>query len=247
MQLLPAIDLKGGKVVRLLRGDFKKETVYSEDPVAVAKQWEEEGARWLHVVDLDGAFRGEPVNLDKVKAVTSSVECSVECGGGIRKPELIEKLLSFGVKRVILGTRAIVSESFLKECVLEFGDRIAVSIDARDNKLTTHGWTETVSMDAPTMAKRLEELGVSLVICTDIQKDGALEGPNLSLYQKITKASEIPYIVSGGVSSLEDIRSLYRLKPRLPWGVIVGRALYDKKFSLQEAMRDVSQADHPLS
>jgi len=236
MFILPAIDLKGGKVVRLLRGDFEKETVYAEDPVSIAKQWESEGAKWIHVVDLDGAFRGEPVNLKWVGEIARSVECSIECGGGIRTHEMIEKLLSFGVKRVVLGTRALLSESFLQDCIRDFGHHIVVSIDARENKLTTHGWTETLSMDAPTMAKRLEELGVSLIICTDVGKDGTLEGPNLSLYEKIIKVSSIPFIVSGGISSLSDIAGLLKLKDRLPWGVIVGRALYEKKFSLKRAV-----------
>ena len=236
MQILPAIDLKGGKVVRLLKGDFEKETVYSEDPVSVAKQWEAEGAKWIHMVDLDGAFQGEPKNLEWVEKIARSVSCSIECGGGIRTPEMIEKVLSFGVKRVVLGTRALLSENFLRDCVRDFGCHIAVSIDARENKLTTHGWTETLSMDAPTTAKRLEELGVSLVICTDVGKDGTMEGPNLSLYEKITSVSSIPFIVSGGISSVDDITKVLKLKNRLPWGVIVGRALYEKKFSLQQAM-----------
>ena len=236
MQVLPAIDLKGGKVVRLLRGDFEQSTVYEENPVAVAKQWESEGAKWIHVVDLDGAFQGEPKNLKWVKEITQSVNCSIECGGGVRVPETIEALLAYGVKRVVLGTRAILSETFLRDCIRDFGSHIAVSIDARENKLTTHGWTETVSMDAPTTARRLEEMGLAIVICTDVGKDGTLEGPNLSLYEKIVQVSSIPYIVSGGISSLNDVAILLKLKSRRPWGVIVGRALYEKRFSLSEAM-----------
>jgi len=236
MQVLPAIDLKGGQVVRLLRGDFEQSTVYEENPVAVAKRWESEGAKWIHVVDLDGAFQGEPKNLKWVKEITQSVGCSIECGGGVRAPETIEALLAYGVKRVILGTRAILSETFLRDCIRDFGSHIAVSIDARENKLTTHGWTETISMDAPTTAKRLEEMGLAIVICTDVGKDGTLEGPNLSLYEKIVQAASIPYIVSGGIASLNDITTLLKLKGRRPWGVIVGRALYEKRFSLSEAL-----------
>ncbi|MBI4436763.1 MAG: 1-(5-phosphoribosyl)-5-[(5-phosphoribosylamino)methylideneamino]imidazole-4-carboxamide isomerase [Candidatus Omnitrophica bacterium] len=236
MQILPAIDLKGGKVVRLLRGDFSKETVYEENPAAVAKRWESEGAKWIHVVDLDGAFQGEPKNLKWVKEIAQSVSCSIECGGGIRTPETIEELLSYGVKRAVLGTRAILSETFLRDCIRDFGSHIAVSIDARENKLTTHGWTETVSMDAPTMAKRLEEMGLAIVICTDVGKDGTLEGPNLSLYERLVQSTSIPYIVSGGISSLNDIATVLKLKGRRPWGVIVGRAFYEKRFSLSEAM-----------
>ena len=236
MHILPAIDLKGGKVVRLFQGNFEKETVYEEDPVSAAKRWESEGAKWIHVVDLDGAFRGEPTNLKWVKQITKSVECSIECGGGIRNPETIEEVLSYGVKRVILGTRAILSEAFLRECVRDFGTHVAVSIDARGNQLATHGWTETVSLDAPMTAKRMEELGVGMLICTDIGKDGTLQGPNLSFYEGITKAASIPYIISGGISSIEDISKLLKMKGRRPWGIIIGRALYEKKFSLSEAL-----------
>lgn len=238
MFILPSIDLKGGKVVRLLRGDFEKETAYSEDPVAIAKKWEKEGAKWIHVVDLDGAFRGEPANLKWVERIVRSISCSIECGGGVRTPETIEKLLSYGIKRVILGTRAILSENFLRDCIRDFGSHIAVSIDARENKLMTHGWTETLSMDAPTLAQRLETLGLSLFICTDIGKDGTLEGPNLPLYESLIRVTSLPFIVSGGISSLKDISALLQLKEkgRLPWGVIVGRALYEKKFSLKEAI-----------
>lgn len=236
MQILPAIDLKGGKVVRLLRGDFEKETVYDDDPFAVAKRWEAEGAKWIHVVDLDGAFRGEPMNLKWAKEIAEAVDCSIEYGGGVRTHETIETLLSYGVKRVVLGTRAILSESFLRDCVRDFGSHIAVSIDARENKLTTHGWTETVSLDAPTMAKRLEDLGLAIFICTDVGRDGTLEGPNLSLYEKLAQVTSLPFIVSGGISTLANIASLLKLKGRPPWGVIVGRALYEKKFSVSEAM-----------
>jgi len=248
MQILPSIDLRGGKVVRLVRGEFDKETVYSEDPVAIAKEWEAGGARWIHVVDLEGALKGDPKNLHWVKEITQAVGCSIECGGGVRSPETIEKLIAYGAKRIVLGTRAVLSENFLQECILEFGDHIAVSIDARENKLTTHGWTETLSMDAPTMAKRLEDLGVSLVICTDVGRDGTMQGPNLSLYEKIAQKSEIPYVVSGGVSSLKDIAQVLQLKEktRLPWGVIIGRALYEKKFSLQDAIRHVSETNYSV-
>ncbi|MFH1857331.1 MAG: 1-(5-phosphoribosyl)-5-[(5-phosphoribosylamino)methylideneamino]imidazole-4-carboxamide isomerase [Candidatus Omnitrophota bacterium] len=236
MQILPAIDLKAGKVVRLLQGNFDKETVYADDPVAVAKQWESEGARWIHVVDLDGAFTGKPVNLKWVKDIAQAVGCSIECGGGFRDPDVIEEVLSYGVKRVVLGTRAILSEAFLQDCIRDFGSHIAVSIDARENKLATHGWTETLAMDAPTTAKRLEELGVATIICTDIGKDGTLAGPNTALYEAIAKITTVPYIVSGGIASLEDIAALRKLKERLPWGVIVGRALYEKRFTLAEAI-----------
>ncbi len=236
MQILPAIDLKGGKVVRLVKGDFQKETIYDENPVAVAKRWEGEGARWIHVVDLDGAFQGEPINQDWVREITRSVSCSIEAGGGVRTAETVEALLSFGVKRVVLGTKALTSEIFLQECVRDFGSRIAVSIDARENKLAVKGWTETLSMDALTMAKRLEAIGVSYLICTDIGRDGTMEGPSLSAAQNILNATSIPLIVSGGISSLEDIQAVKKLEGREPWGVIVGRALYENRFSLKTAM-----------
>ena len=236
MQIIPAIDLREGRVVRLFQGDFGKETRYSDDPAQVAKRWEEEGASLLHVVDLEGALQGKPVNLKWVGEIAKAVSCPVECGGGVRDLETIQKLLATGVKRVVLGTQAIQSEAFLKECLLEFGDNVAVGIDSRKREIKTEGWTKTVTCDPVELAKRFESLGVSTLIVTDIAKDGTLKGPNLSLFRQLLKAVRIPLIASGGVSSLKDLEALRNLSPHPPWGAIVGTALYEGKFTLREAM-----------
>ena len=239
MQIIPAIDLREGKVVRLFQGDFEKETRYSDDPVQVAKRWEKEGAALLHVVDLEGALEGKPVNLKWVGEIAKAVSCPVECGGGVRDLETIQKLLSAGVQRVVLGTQAIQSEAFLKECLLEFGENVVVGIDSKKKEIKTEGWTKTVTCDPVELAKRFESLGVSALIVTDVSRDGTLKGPNLKLFGDLLAAVRTPLIASGGVGSLEDVEALRGLKPRSPWGAIVGKALYDGKFTLRDAIHHV--------
>lgn len=239
MQIIPAIDLREGRVVRLFQGDFGKETRYSDDPVEVAKRWEGEGAALLHLVDLEGALQGKPVNLRWVGEIAKSVACPIQCGGGIRDLETIEKLLGSGVSRVVLGTQAIQSEAFLKECILEFGENIAVSIDSQKREIKTEGWTKTVTCDPIELARRFESLGVSTLIVTDISRDGTLEGPNLNLFRSLLKTVQLPLIASGGIGTLKDIEALYQLPGRPLSGVIVGRALYEGKFTLKEAIAHV--------
>ena len=239
MQIIPAIDLREGRVVRLFQGDFGKETRYSDDPAQVARRWEAEGATLLHVVDLEGALKGKPVNLKWVGEIVKAVSCAVQCGGGVRDLETIETLLATGVERVVLGTQAIQSEAFLKECLLEFGENIVVSIDSQKKEIKTEGWTKTVTCDPVELARRFESLGVSTLIVTDISRDGTLEGPNAGLLRQLLKAVQIPLVASGGIGSLKDLAALRGLSPRPLWGAIVGRALYDGKFTLKEAMGHV--------
>jgi phosphoribosylformimino-5-aminoimidazole carboxamide ribotide isomerase len=227
MLLLPAIDLMSGEAVRLQQGDPSRKTVYSSDPPAFAREWESRGGDWLHLVDLDAAFsRGN--NLEVIRAITSSVRIPCELGGGIRDQQGIERVLSAGVQRVILGTRAAESADFVAESVREFGGaRIAVGIDARNGKVATHGWQEETDLMAFAFAKRMESLGVGTLIFTDIATDGMLTGPNFQAMEELCTLVDCQVIASGGVSSAGDLRRLSRI-PGL-YGAIIGKALYDGK------------------
>ena len=241
MILLPAIDLQEGKVVRLRRGDFSGKVVYSEEPIAVAKEWERQGAQWMHLVDLDGAMTGEYRNLPLIGKICQAVGCAVEIGGGIRTREGIQKGLAQGASRIILGTRAAQEGSFLKKMIHEFGKKIAVAVDTQQGKLVTHGWTKTTSIEVIDFVSRLEKLGVELMVVTDVNKDGMLLGPNLELMESVLKTVHCQVIASGGVSSLQDLIDLRKLSLRYPClqGVIIGKALYEGKFTLKEALDSV--------
>ncbi len=226
MLLLPAIDLMGGEVVRLQRGEKTAKTVYSSDPAAFARKWETDGGDWLHIVDLDAAFSGETSNLDSVRAICSAVSIPCELGGGIRSHEAIEAALDAGVSRVILGTRASQSIDFVREACDRFGgDRIAVGIDARNGLVAVKGWTETTTQPASDLAIAAEAAGVGTIIYTDIATDGMLEGPNFAELAALQTKIRCQLIASGGVSSAEDLRRLTAL-PGL-YGAIIGKALYD--------------------
>ncbi len=229
----PAIDLRGGKVVRLLQGRADQQTVYADDPVAVARQWEDQGARYLHVVDLDGAFEGGPRNWDAVDRILNAVQIPLQLGGGLRSREDIEQILARGVTRVVLGTRACESPDFVGELVGSFGARIVVGIDARDGFVAVKGWTEKTELTAAAFARQVETLGVRNIIFTDVATDGMLQGPNLNAVESLcnTLHGDCHIIASGGVSSLDDVRALQALANKLAdgalTGVIVGKALYD--------------------
>ncbi len=226
MLLLPAIDLMGGEVVRLQRGEKTAKTVYSSDPAAFARKWETDGGDWLHIVDLDAAFSGETSNLDSVRAICSAVSIPCELGGGIRSHDAIEAALDAGVSRVILGTRASQSIDFVREACDRFGgDRIAVGIDARNGLVAVKGWTETTTQPASDLAIAAEAAGVGTIIYTDIATDGMLEGPNFAELAALQTQIRCQLIASGGVSSAEDLRRLAAL-PGL-YGAIIGKALYD--------------------
>ena len=226
MLLLPAIDLMGGEVVRLKRGLATEKTVYSSDPVAFARKWEDAGADWLHIVDLDAAFGGEPKNLDAIERICAAVNIPCELGGGMRNFENVSSAFSAGVSRVILGTRAAESIDYVRETCAEFGgQRVAVGIDAKDGFVAVKGWTETTPKPATELALAVQEAGVGTIIYTDIATDGMLQGPNFQAMQDLLDILSCNLIASGGVSSVEDLHRLAALSGL--HGAIIGKALYD--------------------
>lgn len=233
MIIYPAIDLRDGKAVRLVEGDFAKETVFDANPVDAAVRWQDAGAEWLHVVDLDGARTGSTANADAVGAIRSAVQIPIELGGGIRSAAAVERALSMGIDRVILGTVAVTNPELVTELVATWGDRIAVGLDARDGKLATDGWLEQSEETALDHALKLRMAGVATFIITDIRRDGKLQGPNLEELKQAQFALQRGVIASGGVSSLDDIRKLKAIGVD---GAIIGRALYDGRIDLAEAI-----------
>lgn len=234
MDLFPAIDLYDKKVVRLLHGDYQKMTVYSDDPLANAKNLEKAGARWLHLVDLEGARDGSTPNFPVVESICKDTGLKCEIGGGIRSFETIEKYLHAGVSRVILGTKAVTDEAFLQEALARFGDQIAVGVDAKNGKVAVKGWLEVLDVDMIDFLRHLEEIGVSCAIVTDISKDGAMQGTNLPLYQKLSGTKKLKITASGGISSLEEIKALKKLGI---YGAILGKAMYTGAVDVKEALK----------
>ncbi len=237
MTIYPAIDIRGGRCVRLLQGRADAETVYAEDPAEVAAGFKAAGAAWVHVVDLDGAFAGEPRNLGVVGRI-AAVGLSVQLGGGLRTRQSVEAALSLGVARVVIGTRAAESEAFVSELVAAFGDRIAVGIDAKAGKVAVKGWVDTTGASALGMAGRMDALGVATLIHTDVGTDGMLEGPNLGAQEAMLGAVRARVIASGGVGRREDVLRLIELKrgrPNLD-GVIVGKAIYEGRVDLRDLL-----------
>ena len=233
MIIFPAIDLRGGKCVRLIQGDFDKETIYSDDPQATALKWQSMGAKFLHVVDLDGARAGSPQNLDAIKKILDAVTIPIEVGGGIRTLDDMEKLLSLGVRRVILGSVAVENISLVEDAAKKFGDKIVVGIDARGGFVATHGWEKSSAVKAEDLAKKIVAVGVETIIYTDISKDGMLSGVNAAAFAELEKISGAQIIASGGVKSIEDIRAL---KAAGIAGVIVGKAIYTGALDLKLAI-----------
>ncbi len=234
MIILPAIDLMGGNAVRLIKGDYSKQTVYNEDPVTQAKEFEKAGAMYLHVVDLDGAKSGAEENAEVIGKIVSNTSLMVEVGGGIRSMETIDRYLTLGVDRVILGTIAIEDPEFLKAAIDRYGDHIAVGVDVLEGEVRTRGWTKGSGRDIYDFMNELTEKRVKTVVCTDISRDGMMEGTNVSLYKKLSEEfRNIDIIASGGVSSMEDIQ---RLKKDGIKGAIIGKALYTGAIDLREAI-----------
>ncbi|MBR2349034.1 MAG: 1-(5-phosphoribosyl)-5-[Clostridia bacterium] len=233
MKIFPAIDLFGGKAVRLYKGNYNEMTVYSDNPVEIALDFKKAGAEYMHVVDLEGAKTGDTPNLNTISKLVKESGLFVEVGGGIRSIEVIKKYLSIGVQRVILGTAAVTDREFLKEAIREFGHHIAVGVDIKDGFVAIKGWTEKSAYEAFSFLKELKALGVKTVICTDISKDGAMQGTNHDLYKKISEELSIDLIASGGVSSIDDVK---KLSARGVYGAIIGKAYYVKAISLQEAI-----------
>lgn len=237
MLVIPAIDLRNGKCVRLVQGKAGTETIFSDDPVDVAINWQEKGAKFLHLVDLDGAFTGTPKNLDVISKIVESVSIPIEMGGGIRDQKTLEDVFKAGVKIAIIGTKALTDPDFTKAMCKEYNDRIAVGIDAKDGIVAIHGWTESGGKSAIDMAIEMRDLGVKTIIYTDIKRDGMLTGPNISATKEISLAVPgVSIIASGGVSSIEDIKALKDIEIYGVKGVIIGKALYTGSIQLEEAI-----------
>lgn len=241
MNVIPAIDLLEGRCVRLYQGDYARSQTFNENPVEVARQWADEGATLLHLVDLDGAKAGHPVNLKAIEAIVRAVNIPCQVGGGMRDRAAVSTLLSLGVQRAILGTIAVEQPSLVAELCREFPRQILVGIDARNGKVATRGWLETSEVLATDLARQMAQLGVAEIIYTDIHRDGTLSGPNLDALRELASAIAIPAIASGGISSIADLLSLLALEPIGVKSAIVGRALYTGDISLKEAIQAVGQ------
>jgi phosphoribosylformimino-5-aminoimidazole carboxamide ribotide isomerase len=236
MIVFPAIDIQSGKAVRLRRGDFDDATIFSEDPVALARQWQAQGAEALHVIDLDAARTGELANFETVERIVQAVDLPVQYGGGIRSAKSLALVAGLGVRWVVMGTAAITALDLLQDAVNWLEDRLVVGLDCTDGMVATHGWQERTQMSAIRFVKVLEQHGVRRVVYTDVARDGMMGGPNLIGLRDLAEATKLEIIMSGGVALLDDLRRLQRLQTPNVIGVIVGRALYEKAFTLPEAM-----------
>ena len=234
MIILPAIDLRGGKAVRLLRGEYDNMTVYGENPVATAASFAEAGAKNLHVVDLDGALSGNTDNMETIKKIIAETKMNVEVGGGIRDEKRIYKYLSLGAERVILGTVAAENPAFAEEMVKKYGSAIAVGADVKNGEIATHGWTKTTGTDINTFMKMMENMGVATVICTDVSRDGALMGTNMELYRALTEKYGVGIIASGGITAVDEVFALAKMGV---YGAILGKAIYNGNIDLREAVK----------
>ncbi len=233
MLIFPAIDLYGGKAVRLYKGDYNQMTVYSADPVSVARDFEKSGAEWVHLVDLEGAKDGTTPNIGSVVSIVQNTTLKCEIGGGIRSIETVERYFNAGVERVILGTAAVTDECFLTEAVSNYGAKIAVGADIKDGKIAIKGWIEKSDIDAFDFCERMQKLGVKTIICTDISKDGAMKGANHELYRELSEKFDMQIVASGGVSSMDDVKKLAALDI---YGAIIGKAYYTGAIDLCEAI-----------
>jgi len=233
--LYPAIDIRGGHAVRLLEGDYERETVYDADPVDAARRWAGEGAEFLHVVDLDGAKAGEPQNLDAIARIAAAVPCPVQVGGGLRTDQAVADVLEAGAERAVIGTAALRDPGFLQTMVDAYAERIVVSVDARDGRVALSGWTEGSDVEAPGAVAELSRRGVVRFLCTAIEVDGTMEGPAIDQLGEIASATRSQIIASGGVGTLAHLEALSSSLPALD-GAIVGRALYEQRFTVKQAI-----------
>ena len=238
MIIFPAIDLRGGKCVRLIQGDFGRETVYSDDVTATALKWQTCGAKFLHIVDLDGAKVGSPQNLDAIKKILDAIKIPIEVGGGIRTLDDIDKLLTLGVKRVILGSVAVENPALVAQAVNRFGDAVIVGIDARNGLAATHGWEKSSTVRAENLARKIAAAGAKTIIYTDISKDGMLSGVDAKIFADLAKFAGVNVVASGGVKSIEDIRALKAVESQGVVGVIVGKAIYTGALDLSAAIAE---------
>ncbi len=237
MIIIPAVDIKKGKCVRLLQGRMEDTTQYSEDPLKMAQRWEKEGASLIHVVDLDGAFAKEVRNLKTIQTILSGITVPIQVGGGIRDLKTIELYINMGVSRIIIGSEAVYNPNFVKQACLKFKDRIVVGIDARNGKVAVEGWSRTSETKAVDLAKEFESCGVVAINFTDIYRDGMQTGPNIEETAALAEAVSIPIIASGGVSTIQDIKNLLKIESKGVAGVITGKALYEGTLDLKEAIR----------
>ncbi|MCC3376979.1 1-(5-phosphoribosyl)-5-[(5-phosphoribosylamino)methylideneamino]imidazole-4-carboxamide isomerase [Cohnella sp. REN36] len=240
--IYPAIDIRGGKAVRLVQGDYNQETVYNEDPVAAARDWEAQGGQWVHLVDLDGAKAGHPVNDALIGRIAAAVQVPVQVGGGLRTEADVERLLGLGVSRVILGTAAIEDRAFVSKVLAKHGNKVAIGLDARDGYVATRGWLETSAVKAEDLAVELAQEGAETFIFTDISRDGMMSGPNVEAIVRLAQVSGRTVIASGGVSKPEDLANLAQHADAGVGGAIVGKALYTGSIHLSDAVRRYSQA-----
>jgi phosphoribosylformimino-5-aminoimidazole carboxamide ribotide isomerase len=238
MEIIPAIDLRNSKCVRLFQGDYGQETIFSDGPVSVALRWQSEGARRLHIVDLDGAAKGEPVNLETIEDIIAAIDIPVEVGGGIRSIETIEQLFAAGVERAILGTVAVEKPDLVKEACQRFGDRIIISIDAKDRMVATRGWLQKSTVTASELASKMIELGVMRFIYTDISRDGTLTSPNFEAIAELLSQVNVSVIAAGGISSVQHLTKLAELGVE---GAIVGKAIYTGDVKLSEAFKAIRE------
>jgi len=234
--LYPAIDIRGGQAVRLLQGDYERETAYDADPVDAATRWAGEGAEFLHVVDLDGAKVGEPQNLAAVRRIAAAVECPIQVGGGLRDAASVEAVLAAGAKRVVIGTAALRDPEFLDAVVAKHGDRVVVSVDARGGKVSLSGWTEATDRDVADAVAELGDRGVARFLCTEIEVDGTMEGPATEELNRIAAATNVQIIASGGVGTLAHLQRLAEDAAPNIEGAIVGKALYEQRFTVAEGI-----------
>jgi phosphoribosylformimino-5-aminoimidazole carboxamide ribotide isomerase len=239
--LYPAIDIRGGSAVRLLQGDYERETAYDADPVDAAKRWEGEGAEFLHVVDLDGAKAGEPQNLDAITRIAAAVECPIQVGGGLRDAASVQAIFDAGAERAVIGTAALRDPDFLDATLATHGDRILVSVDARDGRVALEGWTEAGKEGVIEAVSALSEKGVARFLCTAIEVDGTMAGPDIDQLTEIAAATKSGVIASGGVGELSHLQSLASSTPANVEGAIVGKALYERKFTVSEARAALRQ------
>lgn len=233
MLIFPAIDLYGGKAVRLYKGDYQQMTVYSDSPVSVAHDFEQKGAKWVHLVDLEGAKNGTTPNIEVVSQIARESSLLCEIGGGIRNMETVERYFEAGVSRVILGTAAVTDEEFLRKSVGKYGEKIAVGVDIKDGMVAIKGWVEKSEYNAFDFCEKMQKIGVKTIICTDISKDGAMKGANHALYRELSEKFDMQIVASGGVSSMEDVEKLTKLNI---YGAIIGKAYYTGAIDLKEAI-----------
>jgi phosphoribosylformimino-5-aminoimidazole carboxamide ribotide isomerase len=240
MIIIPAIDIKDGKCVRLFKGEEEKVTVFSDHPSEVAKEWEDAGAKWIHVVDLDGAFSGKPKNYNVIKSIVDTVSCPVQVGGGIRNIDTVREYVKMGVKRIILGTAAFSDQDFLRNACSEFPQEIAVGIDTKNGKIAVKGWTEVIDQSTQEVMRNLHEVGVSVVLNTNIDRDGTMEGINIDGARQFIEESPIPVIASGGIATMEDLEKLASIEHLGLYGAILGKSIYTGSINLKEAIQRYS-------